>query len=72
MSTGTMMAEVMAMTMPGKAVKLASRKPLPPNCGVGSLPKMRPMTMMNTGAKAREKTTVTGSRRVRRAVTRHS
>ena len=69
---GTMTTAEMAMTMPGKAVKFVSKNPFPPNSGVGSLPKMRPMTRTNTGAKAIEKMTAAGSRRVRIAVTLHS
>ena len=66
------MSAVIAMTMPGKAVKFASRNPLPPNSGAGLLPKMRPMHAMKAGAKRTAKMTVTGSRRARIAVTRHS
>ena len=69
---GTMTTEEMAMTIPGNAVKFASRNPCPPNSGAGLLPKMSPMTRTNTGAKAIEKMTAAGSRRVRIAVTLHS
>ena len=67
-----MMSAVIAMTIPGKAVKFASRNPFPPNSGAGVLPKMRPMHPMKAGAKMRAKMMVTGSRSARIAVTRHS
>ena len=66
------MSAVIAMTIPGNAVKFASRNPLPPNSGTGVLPKMRPMHPMKAGAKRTAKMTVIGSRSTRIAVTRQS
>ena len=62
------MVAAMAMTIPGKAVTFASRKPWPPNSFLGSFPNISPMTSMNTGAKAIINTTFAGSRSVRRVV----
>lgn len=66
------MSALIAMTIPGKAVKFASRNPFPPNSGTGLLPKMRPMHPMKAGANRSAKMTVTGSRSAHIAVTRHS